>query len=133
MTPLGLPDELPTSVREAVETALAPGASADDLELDSGGIGYAPKALGAVLWASCHPESVEEGLLAIVNADGDTDSNAAPAGAALGARFGIGGIPEGWRACVAEIRAWEAPVDGWIERRPLEEYADRLLALAEAS
>ena len=133
LTPLGLPDELPASVREAVATALAPGASVDDLELDSGGIGYAPKALGAVLWASRHPGSVEEGLLAIVHAGGDTDTNAAPAGAALGARFGLGGIPEDWRARVAEIRAWEAPVEGWVERRPLEEYADRLLELAEGS
>ena len=124
LTPLGLPEEPSASVRNAVETALASGALVDDIELDEG-IGYAPKALGAVLWASQHPGSVEEGLLAIVNAD----TNAAPAGAALGARFGLGGIPEDWRARVAEIRAWEAPVDGWIERRPLEEYADRMLAL----
>ena len=87
-----------------METALAPAARVDDLELDSGDIGYAPKALGAVPWASRHPGSV-------------------------GARFGLGGIPGGWRARVAEIRAWEAPVNGWVERRPLEEYAARLLAL----
>lgn len=124
-----VPGEPPPAVLEAVATALAPGARVDDLELDSGGIGYAPKALGAVLWASRHPGSVEEGLLAIVNAGGDTDTNAAPAGAALGARFGISGIPAAWRARVAEIRAWDAPVDAWVERRPLEEYADRLLAL----
>jgi len=112
-----------------VETALAPAARVDDLELDSGDIGYAPKALGAVPWASRHPGSVAKGLLAIVNAGGGTAPSAAPAGAALGARFGLGGIPEGWRARVAEIRAWEAPVNGWVERRPLEEYAARLLAL----
>jgi len=129
LTPLGLPQEPSASVRDAVETALAPAARVDDLELDSSGIGYAPKALGPVLWASRHPARVQEGLLAIVNAGGDTDTNAAPAGAALGARFGLGGIPEDWRARVAEIRAWEAPVDGWVERGPLKEYADRLLAL----
>lgn len=132
LTSLGLPEDPPASVLGAMGTALAPGALIDDLELDAGSIGYAPKALGAVLWASRHPGSIEEGLLAIVNAGGDTDTNAAPAGAALGARFGVGGIPEGWRARVAEIRAWEAPVDGWVERRPLEEYAEALLALAEA-
>lgn len=115
---------------KAVETGLAPGVHVDDLELDRGGIGYAPKTLSAVLWASRHPATVEEGLLAIINAGGDTDSNGAPAGAALGAPFGLGGIPEGWRDRVAEIRSWEAPVDGWVERLPLEEYADRLLALA---
>ena len=132
LAPVEVPGEPPSAVIEAVATALAPGASVDDLELDSGGIGYAPKALGAVLWASRHPGSVEEGLLDIVNAGGDTDTNAAPAGAAFGARFGLGGIPDDWRARVAEIRAWQAPVDAWVERRPLEEYADRLLALPEA-
>lgn len=127
-----VPREHPSAVLGAVATALAPGARVEDRELDSAGVGYGPKALGAGLWASRHPGSVEEGLLAIVNAGGDTDTNAAPAGAALGARFGLGGIPAGWSTRVAETRAWEAPVDAWLERRPLEEYADRLLALPEA-
>lgn len=129
-SPARLPDEPPASVREAVETALAPDARIGDLELDSGGIGFAPKTLGAVLWSARHPQSFEEGLTAIVNAGGDTDSTAAPAGAALGARFGLGGIPRRWRDRVEEIRAWEAPVDAWIPRLPLEWYADRLCALA---
>ena len=118
-------------MRDSVERTLAPHAPIEDLELDSGGTGYAPKTLGAVLWASRHPEDFEEGLTAIVNAGGDTDTNAAPAGAALGARFGLGGIPQRWRRRVAEIRACRVPVDGWIERRPLEYYAERLLCFAE--
>lgn len=128
LAPFNVPAEPHRDVREAVETALSGHASIDDLALDSGGIGYAPKTLGAVLWASRHPESVEDGLTAIVNAGGDTDSTAAPAGAALGARFGLHGIPERWRDRTAEIRAWNAPVEGWIERQPLESHADRLLA-----
>ncbi|MXZ30407.1 MAG: hypothetical protein F4236_06350 [Acidimicrobiia bacterium] len=129
--PTDHPDTPPAAVRDVVEVALAWGARIEDLELDSGGIGFAPKTLGAVLWSACHPESFEDGLTAIVNAGGDTDSTAAPAGAALGARFGISGIPRRWRERVAEIRAWEAPIDAWIHRRPLEWYADRLLSLAE--
>ncbi|MCY3786401.1 MAG: ADP-ribosylglycohydrolase family protein [bacterium] len=131
LSAFGLPETPPASVRSAVESALAPDARIEDLELDGGGTGFAPKTLGAVLWSSRHPGSFEAGLLAIVNAGGDTDSNAAPAGAALGARFGLGGIPRRWRDRAAEIRSWEAPIDAWTQRRPLEWYADRLLRLVE--
>jgi len=34
-----------------------------------------------------------DGLVAIVNEGGDADTNGAPAGAVLGARFGYNGIP----------------------------------------
>ena len=127
-----LPEEPPFDVRQAIEIALAVDVPMDNLRLDSGGIGYAPKTLGAVLWASRHPASIKEGLTAIVSAGGDTDSNAAPAGAALGARFGLSGFPSAWLERTAEIRCWRSPVEGWIERRPLEHYADELLAIAEA-
>ena len=112
-----LPDQPPPDVLDAVAAALAPGAQVADLLLDSGGIGYAPKALGATLWAAHHAENVEEGLVAIVSAGGDTDTNAAPAGAALGARFGLEGIPQRWRSRITELRK---------DREPLESHADRL-------
>ena len=114
-----LPEEPHPDVLNAVATALAPGAQVADLLLDSGGIGYAPKALAATLWAAHHAESVEEGLVAIVSAGGDTDTNAAPAGAALGARFGLEAIPQRWRNRIAELRE---------DSEPLESYADRLVA-----
>ena len=113
-----LPDEPPRPVLNAVETALAPNARVADLELDSGGIGYAPKTLAATLWAAHHAENVEDALSAIVSAGGDTDTNAAPAGAALGARFGLNAIPPRWRNAVAQLRQ---------TRTPLEHYADLLL------
>ena len=128
LAPFGLPEEPPPAVREAVGRGLAREAGIDDLALDRGGVGFAPKTLGAVLWAASRPRSVEEGLSAIVSAGGDTDTNAAPAGAALGARFGLEGVPSRWRERAAAIRAWSAPIEGWIERRPLEHDADRLLA-----
>lgn len=128
-----LPDDLPDDVRKAVDAAFAPGARVDDLHLgEPRAAGYAPKAMSAALWASQHPTSVEEGLVAVMNAGGDTDSNSPPAGAVLGARFGLEGIPARWRKRVAEIRSWVPDdTDGWIERYPLEEYADRLLARLE--
>lgn len=128
-----LPLELHRDVRAAVDTALASDAAVADLCLgENRAIGYAPKAMSAALWASRHPNSFEEGLVAVMNEGGDTDSNSPPAGAMLGARFGLEGIPVRWRERVSEIRSWTpAATDGWIERRPLEEYADRVLALAE--
>ena len=55
---------------------------------------------------------------AVAIAGGDTDTNAASAGAALGARFGLTAIPNRWRNAVAELRQ---------DRTPLEHYANQVL------
>lgn len=55
--------------------------------------GYTLKAMGAALWALWHPMDFTEGLVTVVNEGGDADSNGAPAGAVLGARFGYCEIP----------------------------------------
>lgn len=55
--------------------------------------GYTLKAMGAALWALWHPTDFTEGLVTVVNEGGDADSNGAPAGAVLGARFGYDAIP----------------------------------------
>ena len=55
--------------------------------------GYTLKAMGAALWALWHPTNFVDGLVTIVNEGGDADTNGAPAGAALGARFGYNAIP----------------------------------------
>lgn len=125
-----LPEQPHPHVEEALDTALAPDARVEDLLLDSGGIGYAPKTLGAVLWAAGRAESVEQGLSAIVSAGGDADTNGAPSGAVLGARFGLEGIPARWRSRVSDIRAH--PVSpNWPAREPLESYADRLFQVRQ--
>ena len=61
---------------------------------DSKAMGYTLKTLAAGLWAYWHAKSFEEGLLAVVNAGGDADTNAAVAGAILGAKFGYETIPK---------------------------------------
>ncbi len=55
--------------------------------------GYTLKAMGAALWALWHPIDFTEGLVTVVNEGGDADTNGAPAGAILGARFGYNAIP----------------------------------------
>ena len=56
-------------------------------------IGYTFKAMSAGFWALFHASSFEQGLLKVVNEGGDADTNAAVAGAMLGARYGFDCIP----------------------------------------
>jgi ADP-ribosylglycohydrolase len=53
--------------------------------------------------------------LAIIHEGGDADTNAAVAGALLGARFGCTGIPQEW-------------LDGLVFGPELEERVERLIA-----
>ena len=80
------------SIEEYVRLAANPNIEA--LQLDERGkTGYTLKTLSAALWALWHPTDFVEGLVAIVNEGGDADTNGAPAGAVLGARFGYNAIP----------------------------------------
>ena len=49
------------------------------------------------IWAYWHATSYKEGILKIVLSGGDADTNAAVAGAILGAKFGISQISEEWK------------------------------------
>ncbi|MBR3022157.1 MAG: ADP-ribosylglycohydrolase family protein [Bacteroidaceae bacterium] len=90
-----------------------------DLELqDEDTMGYTLKALGAGLWAYWHAESFQEGLLDIVRAGGDADTNAAVACAILGAKFGFNAIPKEY-------------VDGLIYREQLEDVVSGMMELTE--
>ena len=51
-------------------------------------------AYGIRYWAYWHATSFEDGLLAVVNAGGNADTNAAVACAILGAKFGFSSIPK---------------------------------------
>ena len=64
---------------------------------DEKSMGYTLRTLGASLWAYWHATSYREGILKIVLSGGDADTNAAVAGAILGAKFGINQIPEEWK------------------------------------
>ena len=68
--------------------------------------------------------SFEEGIDAVVRTGGDTDTNAAVAGALLGAKFGLEGIPADWRAGISPELA--AKIEAECNRLGIkeEEYAD---------
>ena len=79
------------------------------LELqDEESVGYTLRTLAAGLWAYWNARSFEEGLLSVVRAGGDADTNAAVACAILGAKFGFTAIPQEY-------------VDGLIYKEQLDE------------
>lgn len=74
---------------------------------EEGSIGYTLRTLAAGLWAYWHAETFQDGLLAVVRAGGDADTNAAVACSLLGAKFGFNAIPSEY-------------VDGLIYREQLD-------------
>lgn len=67
----------------------------EDFELDDKQtMGYSLKTMGCAIWCLYHVNSFKDGLLKIVNAGGDADTNAAVTCAVLGAKYGKKGIPD---------------------------------------
>ena len=78
-------------IAEYIDLSINPDIRALDLQ-DEKSMGYTLKTLAAGLWAYWNSPSFEEGLLAVVNAGGDADTNAAVACAILGAKYGYSSI-----------------------------------------
>ena len=85
------------------------------LELqDEESVGYTLRTLAAGLWAYWNARTFEEGLLSVVRAGGDADTNAAVACAILGAKFGFNAIPQEY-------------VDGLIYKEQLDEVINGMI------
>jgi ADP-ribosylglycohydrolase/fructose-1,6-bisphosphatase/inositol monophosphatase family enzyme len=86
--------------------------------------GWAILALQNAFYRLLHAPSLEEGLVDTVRAGGDTDTNAAIAGALLGAVHGRDAVPERWRRVLLGCRPLPGtpqprppaywPVDAWV-------------------
>lgn len=74
---------------------------------DRDGIGYTVRTLGAALWAARHAPDFYTGIQAIIYEGGDTDTNAAVAGALMGAKWRVDVIPEHLIAGLTEKQALE--------------------------
>jgi ADP-ribosylglycohydrolase/fructose-1,6-bisphosphatase/inositol monophosphatase family enzyme len=86
-------------VREALEAA------ADGSPVcDAGSEGWVKIALQNAFHELLHAPSLEEGVVATVRRGGDTDTNAAIAGALLGAVHGRDAVPQQWRSAVLSCR-----------------------------
>ena len=75
-------------------------------------------------------QTVEEALVETVGKGGDTDTNAAIAGALLGAADGLGAIPRRWVMPVQACRPHGAL--GALRPRPMTYWPDDVAAIAEA-
>ena len=86
------------------------------LELqEEGAMGYTLKTLAAGLWAYWHANSFQDGLLAVVRAGGDADTNAAVACAILGAKFGFDSIPSEYVEGLIYREQLEDVISGMVE------------------
>ena len=93
--------------------------------------GWVLIAFGNALWQLIHADDFESGVVDTVMRGGDTDTNAAIAGALLGAVYGLDAIPKRWVDCVLNCR----PKDGLpnvVRPRPQKYWPVYTLELAEA-
>jgi ADP-ribosyl-[dinitrogen reductase] hydrolase len=88
-------------VQEALEAAPNEAPLCDS----PGSEGWVKIALQNAFYAVLHAPSLEEGVVATVRRGGDTDTNAAIAGALLGAVHGRDSVPAQWRSVVLSCRA----------------------------
>ena len=90
---LQIGDKYDSRIRPYLERAM--NGFLEDFELDDEQtMGYTLKTMGCAIWCLFHVNSFKEGMLKVVNAGGDADTNAAVTCAVLGAKYGKKGIPE---------------------------------------
>ena len=88
-------DRAPRALREAIHRV--PRERESDLPIARPGeAGYVVHCVEIAFWFATHDRSLEEALIALAQAGGDTDTNAAVAGALLGARYGDVALPPRW-------------------------------------
>lgn len=89
-------------------------AETDDIKslMDDEHISYTLVTLSVALWAYWHAKSFEDGLLKVVNAGDDADTNAAVACSILGAKFGFSSIPKEYVVGLIYKEQLDEVVDG---------------------
>ena len=117
MLAAALDDGIPAGILSAIEDGTQVVPDCSWLRRQQMLIGHTLLAVQCGLWAAVSPLDLEAALRRVVEAGGDTDTNAAVAGAVLGARYGTAAIPERWLECVPE-------------RYRIEGLADALIALS---
>ena len=109
-------DGIPSAMLEAIVSGQTPPACNEWLLRDHRLIGHTLLAMQLGLWAAATPLNFEDALVAAVGAGGDTDTNAAVAGAVLGARYGGSSIPERWLECIPQRQRIESLSDDLVFR-----------------
>jgi hypothetical protein len=96
---------------------------------DGGEQGWVRVALQNAFFELLHAPSLEEGVVRTVRRGGDTDTNAAIAGALLGAVHGRAAVPAQWRSMVLSCRPLARPAS--TRPRPREYWPVDVLEIAE--
>jgi len=91
------PEELLRAVRRV------PLERREELPVTGPAAGYVVHGVEIALWFAYHEPNLERGLVWLVNAGGDTDTNAAVAGGLMGARDGEAAVPQRWVAAVPDV------------------------------
>ena len=104
-------------IREFIDLSMNTDIRALELQ-DDDSVGYTLRTLAAGLWTFWNARSFEEGLLAVVRAGGDADTNAAVACAVLGAKYGFSSIPQEY-------------VEGLIYKEQLEDVVNGMIGLVK--
>jgi ADP-ribosyl-[dinitrogen reductase] hydrolase len=86
--------------------------------IDGPDMGFALFTAGIALQVTAEKAGFEDGIRSVIALGGDTDTNAAVAGALLGALHGRGGLPEAW-------------LERLVDREAIEADAESLVRLAE--
>jgi len=93
-------------------------------------MGWVLIALRNAFYQALHAPTLEEGIVATVLGGGDTDTNAAIAGALLGALHGARSLPSQWRQAVLTCRP-QLDAPGVLQPRPQTYWPVDALTLAE--
>ena len=120
----------PTHATSPVRSAIERAARAEPVPDFASDPGRVLIALQNAFFQLLHARDFEAALVATVGAGGDTDTNAAVAGALLGAALGIAAIPPRWVAPVLACRPLAEA--GAARPRPMHYWPDDLLDVAEA-
>ena len=107
-------DGIPTAAFDAIAGGEQMPDGADWLRVDHVLIGHTLLALQVGLWAVETPLGFEDALVAAAGGGGDADTNAAVAGAVLGARYGASAIPARWLECIPQRQRIEGLADDLI-------------------
>jgi ADP-ribosyl-[dinitrogen reductase] hydrolase len=110
-----------------IRARLAAGNAPPDFALNQG---WVLVALQNAFYVALHTSSFEEGVVTTVMGGGDTDTNAAIAGALLGAIHGAPAVPRQWREVVLTCRP-QAEVAGVRRPRPRAFWPVDALVLSE--
>ena len=88
-------DRAPRVLRDAIHRV--PREAEADLPIARAGeAGYVVHCVEIAFWYATHDRTLEDALIHLAQAGGDTDTNAAVAGALLGARYGEAALPPRW-------------------------------------